>query len=373
MDYSLLLLNTHKSNSNILPTVPTRAQVCGYKGHFQGIVYHTQEFGDFPGFMLEMLQEQDLYTALAQHKALGDTHVTVSLTGAYRENSPMYPPRLREGHDHTHKLAEFKATLRKMICAGLFIDLSLGGDGRSKPKNSDGTYPYNDPVGDTYGFEWLMDNIERILKAFRGDIDSDAPDGEDLTKYILFRPGYDGVFYGWGEDHDGVDRQPQRVIDFGAKFRSVLPNGYLAIEHTPGNLPVGEGTYDWAPENYDPNRGHEPYGMRHFDTIMAEFDNWPQVSDAEWQIAGRTLGPAYHRPSDQPSGDDPNPPFYLAAGTPRGPWFPVAFEFAKYVESHGSGMTPEEVERGRQYYKALGYTFTGQIDNPSQSLYSEMH
>jgi len=98
--------------------------------------------------------------------------------------------------------------------------------------------------------------------------------------------------------------------------------------------------------------------MQAFDVIMSEFPNWPDRGDAVWQIAGRLLGPAYRRPSDQPAGDDPRPPFYLAPGTPRGPYVACAFEFAKFPESRGR-LQPDEVQRARDYYTALGYGFTG--------------
>jgi hypothetical protein len=191
-----------------------------------------------------------------------------------------------------------------------------------------------------------MRNFPRVGRALRGDADSACPDGEDLTKFILFRPGYDAVFYGWGGDPDGVDRQPQRVFAFGSLFRSVLPDGYLAIEHDLGHIPVGEGGAEYA------------HGMQAYDVIMSEFSNWPATGDPVWQVAARLLGPAYRRPPDQPAGDDPRPPFYLAPGTPRGPYFACAFEYAKFVESRGR-ISQEEVDRARQYYRRLGYTYTG--------------
>lgn len=349
MNYNILLLS-RTSISTVLPAIPTRAQVCGYVGHFQGINYDTQELGTFPGFMVEVLNDGDMQVAFAKHKSLGDTHVTMSLVGSYFEPSAIYPDKIKEGHDHTHDLSGIKTIVRKALCAGLFVDFSLGGDGRSKPKNSDGSYPYNDPVGHTYGYEWLMDNLARILKAFRGDSDSECPDGEDLTKYVLFRPGYDGVFYGWGnlpDEPQNPDLQPKRVFDLGKLFRSILPNGYLAIEHDTGHIPCGEGGSDYSG------------GMQTFDVIMSEFNNWPTTGDPAWQIAGRLLGPAYRRPSDQPSSDDPNPPFYLGAGTPRGPYFAVGFEYAKYSESHGGGMSIGDVAQARAYYANLGYTYLG--------------
>ena len=329
-----------------LPPAPSRAQVCGIRTHFQGLTYHTREFGSFPCFGLELLQEDDFEDALLLHLAAGDTHVTMNLTGAYREAAAIYPARLKNGHDWTHDLPGLKAKIRVAVTLGLCVDLALGGDGRSAPPGPDGAYPYNDPVGDTYGFEWLMANLERILRAIQGAPGSDAPDGEDLTPYVIVRPGYDGVFYGWGDPPGQPDLQPARVVEFGAHFRRILPQGYLAIEHGIGTIPVGQGGAEYAA------------GMQAYDAILSEFPNWPDRGDPVWQIAGRLLGPAYHRPPDQPAGDDPHPPFYLAPGTPRGPYCACAFEYAKFPESRGQ-LTPAQVDDARAYYRGLGYTYTG--------------
>jgi hypothetical protein len=340
-----LTFRTLTLGGGALPEAPTRAQVCGVKMHFQGIYYETREFGRFPGAFIELLADDDFAGALAQHKAVGDTHVTMNLTGAYREPGVVYPERLRNGHDWTNDLAGIKARIRAAVVAGLFVDFALGGDGRSV--SADPAFgQYDDPVGWTYGFEWLMQNFSRVATAMRGDEGSACPDGEDLTRFMLFRPGYDGVFYGWRDPPGQPDHQPERVIAFGSLFRSVLPDGYLAIEHDIGHIPVGEGGGEYS------------RGMRSYDVILSEFPNWPETGDAVWQIAGRLLGPAYRRPADQPASDDPRPPFYLAPGTPRGPYIAVAFEFAKFPESRGR-ISPEDVDRAREYYRGLGYTYTG--------------
>jgi hypothetical protein len=89
-----------------------------------------------------------------------------------------------------------------------------------------------------------------------------------------------------------------------------------------------------------------------------------------WQIAGRLLKP-YHRPPDQPALDangnpnDPSPPFYLAPGTNRGPYFAIAFEtWAPYSWVRvGDPLSPagqamkQEIDRRRQYYRNLGYVY----------------
>ena len=185
-----------------------------------------------------------------------------------------------------------------------------------------------------------MNNLPRIVKALQEPV--------DLTPYILFRPGWDAVFYGWGVSGEVPDLQPTRVKEFGELFRSLLPNGYLAIEHTPGNIPCGEGGANYAPGGL----------MRNFDTILSEFNTVHE--DSYWQVVGRLVSP-YHRPADQPAGDDPNPPFYLAPGTVRGPYFYVGFEPTvggptQWVRGECSAADCDNV---RAYMHATGVETTG--------------
>jgi hypothetical protein len=215
-----------------------------------------------------------------------------------------------------------------------------------------------------------MANLERILLAVKGD---GTPERPDLTPYVIFRPGWDGVFYGWGDPtatkaatqglrwshtrtaktfiaptQQQLDEQQTRVKQLGELFRKILPNGYLAIEHTPGNIPCGEGGGDYAPGGL----------MTTFDTMMGEFNTVHE--DSCWQILGRMISP-YHRPADQPAGDDPNPPFYLAPGSARGPYFYVAFEPTKggvYEWCRGR-CTLEQVREVDAYLRACGCTLTG--------------
>lgn len=141
---------------------------------------------------------------------------------------------------------------------------------------------------------------------------------------------------------------PDNVRDFGILFRQSLPDGHLAIEHSPGHIPCGEGGADYAPGGI----------MTTYDTIMSEFNTVNE--DSCWQIVGRLVSP-YNRPPDQPAGDDPHPPFYLAPGTDRGPYFYVAFEPTKggvYEWCRGQ-CSEADVQATRQYLRNLGCSFTG--------------
>jgi hypothetical protein len=141
---------------------------------------------------------------------------------------------------------------------------------------------------------------------------------------------------------------PENVRAFGELFRSLLPHGALAFEHSTGHIPCGEGGADYAPGGL----------MRNYDTILSEFNSVHE--DSCWQIVARMV-PHYVRPPDQPAGDDLNPPFYLAPGTPRGPYFYVAFEptiGGVYQWCRGD-CTLDDVNAVRSYLRGLGCELTG--------------
>lgn len=325
--------------ASVLPAPPTRVQICGLKTSLAGLTYQTTQYGPIPAWFYAGLNETDRAIARAAHLDVGDTHIPIGISAAYKESGTLWPEALKQGYDYTQDLEGFRALLTEVICAGLFVDLPLAGDGLGDGPD------YNDPVGNTYGYGWLMANLPRIIAALTGDGSAARP---DLTPFILFRPGWDGVFYGWGMSGEVPDQQPDRVRKFGQLFRSLLPNGHLAIEHTPGNIPCGEGGADFAPGGL----------MRHFDTILSEFNTVHE--DSCWQVVARMV-PHYHRPADQPTGDDPNPPFYLAPGNERGPYFYVAFEPTSggvYEWCRGR-CSVADVNAVRAYLRGLGCELVG--------------
>jgi len=332
-----------KAGGGVLPPPPTRDVICGIKTSLAGLTYQTTQYGPIPAWFYAGLNDTDRAIARQAHLDAGDTHIPVGISEAYRESGTLWPAELREGYDYSYDLPAFREVLLTVIKAGLLVDLPLAGDGLSvnaQPYQGE----YNDPVGKTYGYQWLMNELPRIIKGLQGDGTAANP---DLTPYIIFRPGWDGVFYGWGDD-TVPDPQPGRVKAFGELFRSLLPNGYLAIEHTPGTIPCGEGGADYAAGGL----------MQNYDTILSEFNTVHE--DSCWQVVGRMVQP-YQRPPDQPAGDDPHPPFYLAPGNPRGPYFYVAFEPTQggvYQWCRGQ-CTLADVNNVRAYLRGLGAALTG--------------
>lgn len=293
----------------------------------QGLLVPTTQFGILPWFeaALSSLSPADRQIVYATKRMAGDTHCLVDVSWNYAESGQPYgsgnsvPPR-----DMTKNLPAFRELVEEIIRNGFIPVVFLAGDGQSNPNGG-----YNDSIGWTYGYQWLYANMERLI----GNIA--VYSAQDLSPYIVWSPGFDGVFYGWF---------PSQVGAFGSRFRQLLPNGYLALEHNIGHIPVGNGPVDYAPGGL----------VSSYDVILTEFDPYDLHQDSTWQIAARLLGPRWRRPSDMPAGDDPSPPWYLAPGTPRGLYYTNAFEYDTYFWVRNRA-TAAQVDQHRQYLKSLGY------------------
>lgn len=315
-----------------LPPAPSRDALGAVRIGFQGVTASTQQYGDFPMFGPETttLDDADLTAYCQQIRAAGFTHGEIAVSWAYREPGFLMPV---PGRDLSNDLPELCRRIRLMLTAGGLtgVVLFMAGDGRSRPKNPDGTYPYNDPVGDTYGYEWLMEHTSRIWSAVMA---------AGLHRHTIPCPGYDSVWYGWGGDTDGVDRQPARMKAWFDLLRAVDPGALIAVEHGAGKMVFGQGQADFEPggtgENVDVVLGEYPADVH---------------GDQVWQIVGRLIRP-YSRPADQPAGDDPNPPFVLV-DSPRGRRVYVRYEYRTFDWTRGR-VTAAQVQADRAYLQALG-------------------
>lgn len=278
----------------------------------------TDQYGEMPWYgpcLAWIKSPQDRQWIYAVTKAAGDTHCIIHVPNGealYDEPSQFYNatrfPALDWTNGLTAMIPAFTALVEEVIRAG-FVPLL----------NMDERYEQSSKI---------MPLVLRALKAHPAD----------LTRYVITLPGYDGVFYGWTRE---------QVKAWSDLARSIAPDCYLGLEHSTGHIPMGEGGDDFKPGGV----------LQGFDVILSEFDR-DLRADTVWQIAGRLLGPAYRRPADQPAGDDPHPPAYLAPGTPRGPYYTCAFEWATYYWVRGH-IDKAEVDEGRAYLKALGYSSFG--------------
>lgn len=300
--------------------LPTRDEVLSVKLTFQGLTVTLPTYGTIPWFepaisSLDAASRQIVYQA--KHAA-HDSHLAIAISWAYmNDGGYSYPVG---GKDLTGDLPTFRALVAEVIANGFFPVLFLAGDGESPSGGG-----YDDPNGWTYGYQWLAAHLPQIVASLQQPV--------DLTPYCILVPGWDGVTPGW---------QPAQIDAYLVQARSLLPRGYLGLE-------IAAGAADWGSGagNYTSAAGQS------LDLVLQEFPG-PPTGDAVWQIAARELGPAYVRPSDEPAGDDPNPPFYLAGGTPRGPWYAVAYEFDEYRWVRGL-VTAAQIQQERQYLGTLGY------------------
>ena len=313
-----------------MPAVPSRGELLRAPHTFQGLRANCPEYDTRPlpifDVMIDTVGEACKQSILDAHEAAGDRVIAIALSHAYLE--PGIEAPISTGHDWTYDLPGLHAFIRDLITRPRhdgqhwLVQLHLAGDGGSLSRNSDGSWRYNDPVGWTYGYEFLRDFFPRLADAL-----------DDLHGYVRFVNGFDGVFYGW---------DPAQAVAFAQQFKRRWPDGTLGIEFNVGHIPFGEGGDDYLPGGR----------MSLYDLLLGEFPR-PLTGDDVWQIIGRLVFP-YRRPPDQPATDDPNPPFYLRL------WPGVfdCWEWGIYddVRFHA---TPADIGRERQQLRAMGCPFTG--------------
>lgn len=317
-------------------SAPTRAQIGAIQLTFQGLTVTLPDYGSIPWFepAISSVSAADRQIVYKAKHAAGDTHLIVPLSWNYSgDGGYSYPV---PGTDLTGKLPVFRALVQEAIDNGFYVLAFLAGDGESNVSGG-----YNDPVGWTYGYSWLMKNLGSIVKSLQTPT--------DLTPYVIFVPGWDGVAPGWAPDasnpSSGTYKYPAELDNYLLQARALVgPSGYLGVELAGGYCHWGGGAGNYT----------SPAGLD-LDFILQEFPG-PPTGDQVWQIAARELGPAYVRPPDQPSADDPSPPFYLSGATPRGPFLVTAFEYDEYRWVRG-GVTAPQIQTEKTYLLAAGYPY----------------
>jgi len=189
--------------------------------------------------------------------------------------------------------------------------------------------------------------------------------GIDLTPYIVFCPGYDGIVPAW---------QPTtRVNEFARMARQALgPNGYLALEVSGGYWSWSGEVNDWAtpdgqcfdvvlielnidtaPPDVPPADLLDAHGGWSEHTLANDLNNrW----DSVWQIIGHLVSP-FNRPTEMPTNDYPagmQGVYALGQGTPRGPFTAVLFEHSTYEWIRVENITIERINQRRAAYRKLG-------------------
>lgn len=339
----------------VLPPAPTREQVLGVKMTLQGLTVNTKQYGPLRWFgaVLGCLTAEDRQSAYQVMRLAGDTHAIVGFDGY---QGPLYNSTDEQPYKHIpapcfkQRPQDFVDLICEIRREGFQIMCFLGGD--------DGEN----------GFPIAMQDYPILVEVLK----TKGP--RDLSKDVVTLPGWDGVFYGY---------TPAHIAEFGRMARQVLPDGHLGIEHQPGRIPVGNGpadyaaggmmsTYDMIVHEFDSGEVGNGFPLdkeySHERTIFHEDHNvWTSpFEDAMgqvWQVGARMLGPGYRRPFDQPVDYDTNAAegnnHYLAPGTSRGPYVPVAWEWTGLYHWVRGRQTVEIQQQARNYLKACGWKYTG--------------
>ncbi len=317
-----------------LPPIPSRDQMCRIK---TSGMQNERNFWEVVMTSPDMSAEQRL-AAYADKRAAKDECQILA-------TSWRYDPCGYAGRDLWADMPSLRDYITEALTDGgmSYVLLMLGGDGNEYSAD-----------GWTYGYDNLRANFKRIYSALKGT----SSEGPDLTPYIVWCPGFDGVVPGW---------QPwQKVSDWLTFARGIVgPEGVLALE-------LSAGYWCWSGEHND---YAEPAGQC-LDVVLYEFpypfgpttarvpDNFCNQSndvrapfDQVWQISKRLLGSLWRRPSEMPSCDDPGNAPDLP-GTPRGRIAVNAFEGLTYPMVRG-WMTPTALARYRDYLKQIGWKDVG--------------
>lgn len=305
-----------------LPPPPTRDRACRVRLSFSGLAVETQQYGRLPWYdpaLFALTNAADREAVYAAKLSNGDRHCIMTFDPDLGHVNRLGPyNNIQIPYAHMTHPDLMRRDTREVIGHGLTPLVNLGCD------HEDGV-PY---------FQNALDRLHVLNECLRAD-------PADLTRYVIVVPGWDGTFYGWS---------PDEITEFGRVFRSLMPQGYLAIEHDPGHIPVGGGIGDWQPGG----------PMSTYDVLLSEFafgDDVPP-DDSLWQVALRLLGPRWVRPADAPdymTTEYAISKWYLASGNARGPYYPIAFEWWGTFDWVQWDTTTEACAQQRAYLSAVGY------------------
>jgi hypothetical protein len=236
---------------------PTRDEIINIKGNFLNL-FDAVDMPIWDAFIPTLIEQgktaelADWYSRL---RAAETTHINLPISYNYNENlgwAPRYP---LDGMDYTFRLDDYAAIVKQVQGQGFIPTIKLAFDGQ-----------FFDTTGWTYGWQWGMDNIERIANSL-----------SEFNDNVLWSTGYDGCFPNWS---------PTQTTQMLQKMRSVL--GDKACIDTqfsgPGSVGyshMGKSTGDWVPDS-----------LGILDSFSAMVLWYPTNLTGVQQIASRLLGPA---------------------------------------------------------------------------------
>jgi hypothetical protein len=313
----------------VLPPAPSRTEILNAQLIGQGLTVSTQQYGIIPAWgpeicMLDVPKDRQNY--YNTFKVAGAKLLIFGIAGeSYKEGSYTYPVPGAEMR-WVNDLSGFNTRIAEALLNGFKgIQLMLPGDGFTTS-----TYKY--------GYEFTLDLLDELIPSLKNSRYG------DLTKRIIFEPGWDGVVWTWNEN---------QVMTYGEKIRSLLPNAYSGLEYPSGVLGVfGEGKEQYIKHLHIFDIFHQEYGFTPWDNL-----------DQMWQISARMNAPLYKRGinPNQPNDDDPGAPFapgsgndYLSEGTSRGPFVYKPFEAWIYGWVRNI-CSVNQINEWRNYMISLGH------------------
>lgn len=246
---------------------PSHDSIINVKANFCNLFDATgiPVFDAFIGSLLmsNPLKANDWFVRLKQ---IGTTHMNVALSIRYDENLGWAPTYPIAGYDFTNDLVSFAKILNVVINNGFIPIIKLAFDGQAY-----------DPVGWTYGWQWGMDNLQRIK-------DGLIP----FVNTCLWSTGFDGCFPDWTRD---------QTIQMLQKMRAVLGE-QACIDTEFGNeyCHMGQAGNDWTPDT-----------LGILDCFSIEVMQYPPDVNGLQQVASRLLGPQATNIAPENVG-----PYYLA-------------------------------------------------------------
>jgi hypothetical protein len=238
----------------------------------------------------------------------GSTHYNLAIACNYR-NNPV------PGTDFTQDLSSFATIINYIRSKNLIPIVKLAFDGQRF-----------DPVGLTYGWQWGMDNIERIANQL-----------SSFNELILWSTGFDGCFPDW---------TPDQTTNMLRKMRSALGNKACIdtefagpASETWGYTHMGNGAGDWTPDK-----------LGILDHFSLEAQQFPiDVTVGLRQIGTRLLGP---KAINCPPG-----PYYLAGLDKE-----IAIDVYETVATwfyNGGVATSQDAINAANAAKGLGFSVFG--------------
>src|SRR5882672_11574 len=106
----LLLSSSHHKP---LPPLPSREDVCKLRTHLMGLNYPTTQYGTFPAWFYGKLNASDRQAARNAHRGVGDRHIIIPVSEAYRKEGTLWPADLRDGYDYTNDLGTLRAIVEE--------------------------------------------------------------------------------------------------------------------------------------------------------------------------------------------------------------------------------------------------------------------